>query len=110
MPRLGSKDDKNEWPFRKQLVWVECEQQQYNRPRRNQTSSLTPDRVRLLESIGLSCTSKPVTDDAKWLKRYYFELGNLQHQYNVIDVPVYYSEHRELVQWMKDQKHDYGST
>eukprot|EP00542_Grammatophora_oceanica_P009752 CAMPEP_0194039162 /NCGR_PEP_ID=MMETSP0009_2-20130614/11322_1 /TAXON_ID=210454 /ORGANISM="Grammatophora oceanica, Strain CCMP 410" /LENGTH=541 /DNA_ID=CAMNT_0038681903 /DNA_START=54 /DNA_END=1679 /DNA_ORIENTATION=- len=107
VPQLGSKDEKNDPPYRKLLKWVEKQQSQYNRLKRNETSQLTPDRVQLLESIGMSLSSKPVTDDEKWLKPYYFKLVSLQHQYNITDVSEHFSKHRGLAKWVEEQKREY---
>ena len=100
---MGFKADKNEPPFRKLLVWVEWQQQQYNRLTQNQMKLFTPHRVPLLESIGMSWSRKVVTDE-KWLKRCYFKLVNLQHQYDTTDVSEHYTKHRRVVKWVKDSK------
>eukprot|EP00542_Grammatophora_oceanica_P023053 CAMPEP_0194034284 /NCGR_PEP_ID=MMETSP0009_2-20130614/6692_1 /TAXON_ID=210454 /ORGANISM="Grammatophora oceanica, Strain CCMP 410" /LENGTH=558 /DNA_ID=CAMNT_0038675133 /DNA_START=54 /DNA_END=1730 /DNA_ORIENTATION=+ len=108
VPKLGCKDDKNDPPFRKLFGWIEGQLAAYNKLMRNQPTSLTPDRLRRLESIGMSWnTRRAVTKDEKWLKPYYFNLVALQHKYNMIDVSEHYHEYRGLAKWVKRQKHDY---
>jgi hypothetical protein len=90
-------------PITKLGMWVLNQIRGHNRFLANQTTTMTADKMELLNSIGFSWTTKPEDGDDRWLNMY-FKLYYHCHRYNSTCVSEADGYSSRLVKWMNQQR------
>jgi hypothetical protein len=93
-------------PITKLGSWLKNQIHGYKKFMANETSAISEEKIKLLNSAGFSWSLKSENHYEKWLHMY-FKLYIYHHQHNSTSVSEADGPNSKLVKWIKQQQEDY---